>query len=116
MNFQLNEEQRLIRDMVRDFASTEIAPLAAEIDRTREFPMESFRKCADLNLTGMMVSEDMLGQPGQRSRKPIANYNDDAYYRQVKKEMGGLVLEPVSFSFEVTEFYFVEVFVTWDTR
>ena len=61
MNFQLNEEQRLIRDMVRDFASTEIAPLAAEIDRTREFPMESFRKCADLNLTGMMVSEEWGG-------------------------------------------------------
>ena len=61
MNFQLNEEQRLIRDMVRDFARTEIAPRAAEIDRTREFPMDSFRKCAELNLTGMMVPEEWGG-------------------------------------------------------
>ena len=61
MDFRLNEEQRLIRDMVRDFARTEIAPLAAEIDRTREFPMDSFRKCADLNLTGMMVPEEWGG-------------------------------------------------------
>jgi butyryl-CoA dehydrogenase len=61
MNFELNEEQRLIRDMVRDFARTEIAPRAAEIDRTREFPMDSFRKCAELNLTGMMVPEEWGG-------------------------------------------------------
>ena len=61
MDFQLTEEQRLIRDMVREFARTEIAPRAAEIDRTREFPRDTFRKCAALNLTGMMVLEEWGG-------------------------------------------------------
>ncbi len=61
MDFQLNEEQRLIRDMVRDFATSEIAPKAAEIDRSREFPVDSFRKCGELNLTGMMVPEEWGG-------------------------------------------------------
>ncbi|MFQ5767240.1 MAG: acyl-CoA dehydrogenase [Acidobacteriota bacterium] len=55
MKLQLSEEQALIRETVREFASKEIAPRAAEIDRTREFPLENYRRCAQLNLAGMMV-------------------------------------------------------------
>jgi butyryl-CoA dehydrogenase len=61
MDLQLSEEQRLIRDSVREFAEAQIAPLAAEIDRTREFPVDSFRRCAEMNLTGMMVPEEYGG-------------------------------------------------------
>jgi butyryl-CoA dehydrogenase len=61
MDLQLTEEQRLIRDTVREFARDQIAPQAAEIDRTREFPMESYHRCAELNLTGMMVEEKYGG-------------------------------------------------------
>jgi butyryl-CoA dehydrogenase len=43
--------------MVREFARSEIAPVAAHHDRTREFPYENVRKCADLNLMGVMVAE-----------------------------------------------------------
>ena len=57
MDLQLTDEQRLIGESVREFAAREIAPRAAEIDRTREFPLDNFRKCAELNLTGMMVDE-----------------------------------------------------------
>jgi len=41
MEFDLNEEQRMIRKMVRDFAEKEIAPKAAELDETKEFPWET---------------------------------------------------------------------------
>ncbi len=57
MDLQLTEEQQLIRDTVREFAREHIAPRAAEIDRTREFPLDNYRRCAELNLTGMMVDE-----------------------------------------------------------
>jgi alkylation response protein AidB-like acyl-CoA dehydrogenase len=44
MDFQLTEEQRAIREMVRDFAEKEIAPRAADIDKTDEFPADVFSK------------------------------------------------------------------------
>ena len=43
MAYQLNEEQRMIRAMVREFAKDTILPTAAERDRTGEFPMEHIR-------------------------------------------------------------------------
>ncbi|MFQ5700451.1 MAG: acyl-CoA dehydrogenase [Acidobacteriota bacterium] len=61
MDLQLSEEQQLIKASVREFAVAEIAPHAAEIDRTREFPRDNYRKCAALNLTGMMVDEAFGG-------------------------------------------------------
>ena len=47
MDFQLTEEQRMIQDALRKFSQKEIAPRAAELDRTAEFPMDLFKKCAD---------------------------------------------------------------------
>jgi butyryl-CoA dehydrogenase len=61
MDLQLTEEHRTIRDMVREFAAAEIAPVAARHDRTREFPTENVRKCAELNLMGVMVPEEYGG-------------------------------------------------------
>jgi len=46
MEFDLNEEQRMIRKMVRDFAEKEIAPKAAELDETKEFPWETIEEVA----------------------------------------------------------------------
>jgi butyryl-CoA dehydrogenase len=57
MDLELTAEHRTIRDMVREFAHSEIAPVAAHHDRTREFPHENIRKCAELNLMGVMVAE-----------------------------------------------------------
>jgi butyryl-CoA dehydrogenase len=57
MDLELSSDHIAIRDMVRDFASREIAPLAAQHDRTREFPAENIKKCAELNLMGIMVPE-----------------------------------------------------------
>ncbi|MBE6066594.1 MAG: acyl-CoA dehydrogenase family protein, partial [Clostridium lundense] len=44
MNFSLTREQEFVRQMVREFAETEVKPLAAEIDITEEFPMENVKK------------------------------------------------------------------------
>ncbi len=51
------------RDMARDFAQTAIRPIAADLDRTAEFPREVYRQMAALGLFGVCVPEDM-GGPG----------------------------------------------------
>jgi alkylation response protein AidB-like acyl-CoA dehydrogenase len=57
LSFELTEEQRAVRDTVRDFAESEIRPIAARIDETHEFPAENVRKMAELGLLGMFVPE-----------------------------------------------------------
>ena len=46
MNFQLTKEQEFVRKMVREFAETEVEPLAAEIDQEHRFPTETVEKMA----------------------------------------------------------------------
>ena len=53
MDFSFSEEQQLTRQMVREFAETEIAPLSSHLDETQEFPFDIFRKLAALGLTGV---------------------------------------------------------------
>jgi butyryl-CoA dehydrogenase len=64
MHFQLSDESIMIRDMVRKFAQNEIEPIAAETDRTHEFPMGTFKKLADLGLTGIPIPEEWGGAGG----------------------------------------------------
>ncbi len=61
MSFELNEEQKMIRAMVREFARTEILPTAAQRDKTREFPRENLRKMGELGLMGMNVPAEYNG-------------------------------------------------------
>ena len=61
MPYQLNEEQLMLRDMVRKLAQNEIAPRAAEIDRTRRFPRENIEKMAELGLMGVPIPEEYGG-------------------------------------------------------
>ena len=61
MSFELTEEQKMIRAMVREFARTEILPTAAERDRTKEFPRENLRKMGELGLLGMNVPAEYNG-------------------------------------------------------
>jgi butyryl-CoA dehydrogenase len=72
MNFGLNEEQRLVRDMVRDFAQNEIAPRAAAVDKTEEFPAENIRKMAELGLLGLPFPEKYGGGGGDYVSYAIA--------------------------------------------
>jgi short-chain 2-methylacyl-CoA dehydrogenase len=53
VNFELSDEQRLLRDTVRDFARAEVAPVAEELDRTKSFPYEIVAKLGGLGLMGI---------------------------------------------------------------
>jgi len=53
MDFELSDEQRLLRDTVRDFARGEVAPRAAEQDRTKSFPYELVAAMGELGLMGI---------------------------------------------------------------
>jgi short/branched chain acyl-CoA dehydrogenase len=53
LNFDLTDEQRLLRDTVRDFARNEVAPVAEELDRTKSFPYEIVAKMGELGLMGI---------------------------------------------------------------
>jgi alkylation response protein AidB-like acyl-CoA dehydrogenase len=55
MNFDLTEEQRMIRDTAREFAEKEVKPAAADIDRTDEFPRKIYRRMAELGLIAMTL-------------------------------------------------------------
>jgi butyryl-CoA dehydrogenase len=57
----LSREQDMLRDTVRTFAEKVIRPRAAALDRSREFPIDNYRRCAEMNLTGMMIPEDYGG-------------------------------------------------------
>ena len=50
MDFELSDEQRLLRDTVRDFARNEVAPRAAELDETKSFPYELVEQMGGLGL------------------------------------------------------------------
>ncbi|NQY38459.1 MAG: isovaleryl-CoA dehydrogenase [Henriciella sp.] len=61
LNFDLGETADMIRDTVQGFAQNEIAPLAAEIDRTDMFPRQLLPKMGELGLLGITVEEEWGG-------------------------------------------------------
>jgi isovaleryl-CoA dehydrogenase len=61
LNHQLGETLDLLRDSVYQFASREIAPIAAEIDETNAFPTGLWRKLGDMGLLGITISEEYGG-------------------------------------------------------
>ena len=61
MDFELSEEQRMIRDAAREVAEREIAPRAAQTDETREFPWDNIRRLGEMGFMGMCVSPDYGG-------------------------------------------------------
>jgi alkylation response protein AidB-like acyl-CoA dehydrogenase len=61
LNFDLTEEQQMIKKMIRAFAVEEVAPGAIDRDRTKEFPVEVFEKLSEMGLMGLPFSEKYGG-------------------------------------------------------
>ncbi len=61
LDFDLGDDADLLRDSVMSFAADEIAPRAAEIDETNEFPMDLWSKMGELGLLGVTVEEELGG-------------------------------------------------------
>jgi len=61
MDFELTAEQQMLKDLCRDFARKEIAPYADEWFDAEHFPVEVYRKMADLNLMGLLIPEEYGG-------------------------------------------------------
>jgi isovaleryl-CoA dehydrogenase len=61
LNFDLGEHVDMLRDQVMSFAADEIAPRAAEIDASNEFPMDLWRKMGDIGILGITVGEEYGG-------------------------------------------------------
>jgi alkylation response protein AidB-like acyl-CoA dehydrogenase len=61
MNYELTDEQELVRQTVRDFAVSRVAPVAEELDREARFPYEIVAELAELGLMGMPIAEEYGG-------------------------------------------------------
>ncbi|MCW8898521.1 MAG: acyl-CoA dehydrogenase [Flavobacteriales bacterium] len=61
MNFEYTENQRMIADMIRDFAEKEIRPKMMEWDESQEFPVEVFKKLGELGLMGAVIPQEYGG-------------------------------------------------------
>jgi isovaleryl-CoA dehydrogenase len=61
LNFALGETADMLRESVAGFAGAEIAPRAADIDRSNEFPLDLWRKLGDLGVLGITVEEEYGG-------------------------------------------------------
>jgi alkylation response protein AidB-like acyl-CoA dehydrogenase len=62
--FDLTDDQRMVREMVREFAQNEVAPLASAIDEEHRFPTETWEKIVALGLPGIPFPEDVGGSNG----------------------------------------------------
>ena len=72
MNFGLTDEQALIRQTVRDFAVSKVAPVAEELDRESRFPYELVAELAELGLMGLPIPEEYGGAGGDTVSYAIA--------------------------------------------
>jgi alkylation response protein AidB-like acyl-CoA dehydrogenase len=61
MNYELSEEQELLRRTVRDFAERRVAPVAEELDHEARFPYELVSELAELGVMGMPIGEEYGG-------------------------------------------------------
>ncbi len=61
MILELNEQQRMIRNMVREFAEKEIKPRAAELDEKEEYPEQALKRMAELGILGTIIPQEYGG-------------------------------------------------------
>ena len=78
MNFNLSREHQMIRKMMAEFTEKEVKPIAAETDRTCEYPRENIEKLFNLGVMGMCVPKE-YGGAGARTGQLVADIFN-AYY------------------------------------
>src|SRR5690606_1657031 len=61
LNFALGDTLDILRDQLRAFVARELAPLAAQIDSSNDFPMQLWRRFGELGLLGITVGEEYGG-------------------------------------------------------
>ena len=61
MNFDLTQEQQMVKKLMRDFANEEVAPGAVDRDRSGEFPAEIFKKLSEMGMMGLPFPEKYGG-------------------------------------------------------
>jgi alkylation response protein AidB-like acyl-CoA dehydrogenase len=61
LNFDLTEEQQMIKKMIREFADEVVAPGAIDRDRTKEFPVDVFKQLSEMGMMGLPFSEEYGG-------------------------------------------------------
>jgi alkylation response protein AidB-like acyl-CoA dehydrogenase len=71
-NFALTDEQRLFQETMRQFAEEKVAPQAAEVDRTAEFPWKSFAACVEMELPSLGIPEAYGGAGADMVTQAIA--------------------------------------------
>ena len=72
MDFEIDGEHRLLRETVREFAEQEVAPIAEELDRTKQFPYEIVKRLGELDLMGIPFPEEYGGAGGDSLAYAIA--------------------------------------------
>ena len=64
MDFSLSKQDQLFLQMIREFAEKEVKPLAAEVDESERFPMETVQKMAKLGIMGIPFPVEYGGAGG----------------------------------------------------
>lgn len=82
---QLTEEHELMRNIAREFAKNEVAPVTKKLDQAHEFPHELVKRCAELNFLGIPIPEEYGGAGAD-------SISECLIIEEIAKENGSLAL------------------------
>ncbi len=94
MDFELSEEEALIRETARDFAARELAPRAYEIDRREEIPRDVIRGLGALGLLGVRAPDELGGAGASTVAYSVAMSEIAAGCASTAVAMAALTLGP----------------------
>lgn len=84
-HFQLTEEHELMRNIAREFAKNEVAPVTKALDQAHEFPLELVKRCAELNFLGIPIPEEYGGAGAD-------SLSESLIIEEIARENGSLAL------------------------